>query len=143
MNCNRHSTLTPACPLRSYPPPPSPIHAAQIRPKKRKNNRPGAIPGRRFIYSISIFQSGFAPAAKAAKELNTRFRRLSTHAHPNKSGIVFPAFIRLYRDITKAICNPLCPCFIAYKRLYRVRGYKIAACAAVLFPCVYHVLHPR
>lgn len=39
MNCNRHSTLTPACPLRSYPPPPSPIYAAPIRPKKRKKNR--------------------------------------------------------------------------------------------------------
>ena len=93
-------------------------------------------------YLISIFQSGFAPTTKATKELNTRFHRLSTHAHPNKSGIVFPAFIGLYRDITKAICNPLRPCFIAYKRRYCVRGYKIAACAAVLFPCVYHALHP-
>lgn len=95
-----------------------------------------------FTYSISIFQSGFAPAAKATEELNTRFHRLSTHAHPNKSGIIFPAFIGLYRDITKTLCNPLRPCFITYKRLYCIRGYKIAACAAVLFPCVYHALHP-
>ena len=95
-----------------------------------------------FIYSISVFQSGFAPAAKAIKELDTRFHRLSTHAHPNKSGIIFAAFIWLYRDITKAICNPLRPCFIAYKRLHRIGGYKITACAAVLFPSVYHVLRP-
>ena len=67
---------------------------------------------------------------------------LSTHAHPHKSGIIFSAFIGLYRDITKAVYNPLRPCNAAYKRLYRVRGYKIAACAAVLFPCVYHALHP-
>lgn len=132
----------PSLPL-AYPPPPAPIPADQIRPKKHKKNRPGIAPGRRFIYSISIFQSGFEPAAKATKELNTRFHRLSTHAHPNKSGVIFAAFIWLYRDITKTICNPLRPCFIAYKRLYCVRGYKIAACAAVLFPCVYHALHPR
>lgn len=68
---------------------------------------------------------------------------LSTNAHPNKSGVIFPAFIRLYRDITKAIYNPLHPCNTLYKRLHRVGGYKIAACAAVLFPCVYHALHPR
>ena len=67
---------------------------------------------------------------------------LSTNAYPNKRGVIFPAFIGLYPDITKAICNPLRPCFIAYKRLYRVRGYKIAACAAVLFPRVYHTLYP-
>ena len=110
---------------------------------KHKKQPPRNSTGAAFIYSISIFQSGFAPAAKATKELNTRFHRLSTHAHPNKSGVIFAAFIGLYRDITKAICNPLRPCFIAYKRLYCVRGYKIAACAAVLFPCVYHALHPR
>ena len=68
---------------------------------------------------------------------------LSPNAHPNKSGIVFPAFIGLYRDITKAIRNALRPCNTPYKRLHRVRGYKIAACAAVLFPCVYHVLRPH
>jgi hypothetical protein len=55
--------LTPPSLPLAYPPPPSPIHADQIRPKKRKNNRPGMAPGRRFIYSISIFQSGFALAA--------------------------------------------------------------------------------
>ena len=49
---------------------------------------------------------------------------LSTHAHPNKSGVIFPAFIGFYRDITKAICNPLRPCFIVYKRLYHIGGYK-------------------
>ena len=133
----------PSLPL-AYPPPPSPIHAAPNRPKKRKKKQPPRnSTGATFTYSISIFQSEFAPAAKATKELNTHFHRLSTHAHPNKSGIIFPAFIGLYRDITKAICNPLRPCFIAYKRLYCVRGYKIAACAAVLFPCVYHALHPH
>lgn len=162
-----------------------------------------------FTYSISISRSGFEPAAKATKELNTRFHRLSicfiyplsnpdnitfiapkimahscnasgymntrtiynvlisaciyprfhgfiimaccfhcithlsTNAHPNKSGIIFPAFIGLYRNITKAIYNPLRPCNTPYKRLHRIRGYKIAACAAVLFPCVYHTLYPR
>ena len=111
--------------------------------RKAQKQPPRNSTGAAFTYSISIFQSGFAPAAKATKELNTRFHRLSTHAHPNKSGVVFPAFIWLYRDITKAICNPLRPCFIAYKRLHRIGGYKIAACAAVLFPCVYHALHPR
>jgi hypothetical protein len=68
--------LTPPSLPLAYPPPPSPIHAAQIRPKKRKNNRPGAIPGRRFIYSISIFQSGFALAAGELTIQYTRFRRL-------------------------------------------------------------------
>lgn len=134
--------LTPPSLPLAYPPPPLPIHAAPIRPKKRKKQPPRNSTGAAFTYLISIFQSGFAPAAKATKELNTRFHRLSTNAHPNKSGIVFPSFIWLYRDITKAICNPLRPCFIAYKRLYHIGGYKIAACAAVLFPCVYHTLHP-
>ena len=62
-----------------------------------------------FLYSISIFQSGFEPAAKATEKLNTRFHRLSTNAYPNKSGIIFPAFIGLYRDIVKAICYTLRP----------------------------------
>lgn len=123
-------------------PPRHPFTPPQLGRKSAKKP-PRNSTGAAFTYSISIFQSGFAPAAKATKELNTRFHRLSTNAHPNKSGIIFAAFIGLYRDITKAICNPLRPCFIAYKRLYRVRGYKIAACAAVLFPCVYHALHPR
>lgn len=111
--------------------------------KAQKRTAPGIAPGAAFTYSISIFQSGFAPAAKATKELNTRFHRLSPNTYPNKNGIVFPAFIGLYRDITKAIRNALRPCNTPYKRLHRVRGYKIAACAAVLFPCVYHALHPR
>lgn len=177
--------------------------------KRKKKQPPRNSTGAAFTYSISIFQSGFAPAAKATKELNTRFHRLfnllyisivqpgqhhiyspknpgafpqrsrihgykdnlqhtyfrphlstlskiynngllfslytylSPNAHPNKSGVIFAAFIGFYRDITKAICNPLRPCFITYKRLHRIRGYKIAACAAVLFPCIYHVLHPR
>lgn len=124
------------------PRPSHPFTPPQLGRKSAKKQPPRNSTGAAFTYSISIFQSGFAPAAKAIKELNTRFHRLSTHAHPNKSGVVFPAFIWLYRDITKAICNPLRPCFIAYKRLYCVRGYKIAACAAVLFPCVYHTPHP-
>ena len=107
--------------------------------KSAKKQPPRNSTGAAFTYLISIFQSGFAPAAKATKELNTRFHRLSTHAHPNKSGIIFPAFIGFYRDITKAIYNPLRPCNTPYKRLYRIRGYKIATCAAVLFslriPC--------
>lgn len=111
--------------------------------KRKKKQPPRNNTGAAFTYSISIFQSGFEPAAKATKELNTRFHRLSPNAHPNKSGIVFPAFIELYRDITKAIRNALRPCNTLYKRLHRVREYKIAACAAVLFPCVYHALHPR
>ena len=111
--------------------------------KAQKKQPPRNSTGAAFTYSISIFQSEFAPATKATKELNTHFHRLSTNAHPNKSGVIFPAFIRLYRDITKAICNPLRPCFIAYKRLHRIGGNKIAACAVVLFPCVYHALHPR
>jgi hypothetical protein len=98
---------------------PAPVtHSRRLnQAEKRKNNRPGIAPGPRnstgaaFTYSISIFQSGFAPATKATKELNTHFHRLSTHAHPNKSGVIFPAFIGLYRDITKAICNPLAPMF--------------------------------
>ena len=139
----------PSLPL-AYPPPPSPIHAAPVthsrRPdqtEKAQKQPPRNGTGAAFTYLISVFQSGFEPAAKAAKELNTRFHRLSTHAHPNKSGIIFPAFIGFYRDITKAIYNPLRPCNTPYKRLHRVRGYKIAACAAVFFPCVYHALHPR
>ena len=111
--------------------------------EKAQKQPPRNGTGAAFTYLISIFQSGFAPAAKATKELNTRFHRLSTHAHPNKSGVIFTAFIWLYRDITKTICNPLRPCFITYKRLHRIWGYKIADCAAVLFPCVYHALHPR
>lgn len=125
------------------PRPRHPFTPPQLGRKSAKKQPPRNSTGAAFTYSISIFQSGFAPAAKATKELNTRFHRLSTHAHPNKSGIVFPAFIGFYRDITKAICNPLRPCFITYKRLHRVGGYKIAACAAVLFPCIYHALHPR
>lgn len=111
--------------------------------KKAQKQPPRNSTGAAFTYLISIFQSGFEPAAKATKELNTRFYRLSTNAHPNKNGIVFPAFIGFYRDITKAIYNPLRPCNTPYKRLHRIRGYKIAACAAVLFPCVYHALYPR
>lgn len=111
--------------------------------KAQKKQPPRNSTGAAFTYLISIFQSGFAPAAKATKELDTRFHRLSTNAHPNKSGIIFPAFIGFYRDITKAIYNPLRPCNTPYKRLHRIRGYKIAACAAVLFPCVYHALYPR
>lgn len=141
------SPLTPHPALAAAgisPAPPPVTHSRRPdQAEKRKKQPPRNSTGAAFTYSISVFQSGFEPAAKATKELNTRFHRLSTHAHPNKSGIVFPAFIGLYRDITKAICNPLRPCFIAYKRLYCVRGYKIAACAAVLFPCVYHALHPR
>jgi hypothetical protein len=135
--------LTPPSLPLAYPPPPSFIHAAQIRPKKHKKQPPRNSTGAAFTYSFSIFQLGFALAAKATKELNTRFHRLSTRAHPNKSGVIFAAFIWLYRDIIKTICNPLRPCFITYKRLHRIGGYKIAACAAVLFPCVYHALHPR
>lgn len=135
------SALTPAPWRWLYPPAPgtrSTAPAAHERHKKEPPRRTRAA----FTYSISVFQSEFEPATKAAKELNTRFHRLSTHAHPNKSGVIFAAFIWLYRDITKAICNPLRPCFIAYKRLHRIGGYKITACAAVLFPCVYHVSHP-
>lgn len=111
--------------------------------KAQKKQPPRNSTGATFTYLISVFQSGFETAAKAIKELNTRFHRLSPNTHPNKSGIIFPAFIGFYRDITKAIYNPLHPCNTLYKRLYRIRGYKIAACAAVLFPCVYHALHPR
>ena len=125
------------------PRPRHPFTPLQSGRKAQKKQPPRNSTGAAFTYSISIFQSGFAPAAKVTKELNTHFHRLSTNAHPNKSGIIFPAFIGFYRDITKAICNPLRPCFIAYKRLHRIRGYKIAACAAVLFPCVYYTLHPR
>ncbi len=52
------------------------------------------------------------------------------------------AFIGLYSDITKAIRNALRPCNTAYKGRYIIRGDQIAACAAVLFPCVYHVYTP-
>ena len=135
--------LTPPSLPLAYPPPPLPIHAAPKQAEKAQKQPPRNSTGAAFTYLISIFQSGFAPAAKATKELNTHFHRLSTHAHPNKSGIIFPAFIGFYRDITKAICNPLRPCNTPYKRLHRIRGYKIAACAAVLFPCVYHALYPR
>ena len=141
----RKSPLTPYPALIAAPISPAPVTHSR-RPdqaEKAQKYPPRNSTGAAFTYLISIFQSGFEPAAKATKELNTRFHRLSTHAHPNKSGIIFPAFIGLYRDITKAICNPLHPCFITYKRLYCIRGYKIAACAAVLFPCVYHALHPR
>ena len=69
--------------------------------------------------------------------------RFLTHTHPNKSGVIFPAFIGLYRDIAKAIRSPLRPCNIVYKARYIIRGDQIAACAAVLFPCVYHALHPH
>lgn len=139
------SPFTPYPDLIAAPISPAPVTHSR-RPdqaEKAQKQPPRNSTGAAFTYLISIFQSGFAPAAKATKELDTRFHRLSTHAHPNKSRIIFSAFIGLYRDITKAICNPLRPCFIAYKRLYRIRGYKIAACAAVLFPCVYHALHPR
>lgn len=125
------------------PRPRHPFTPPRLDRKSAKKQPPRNNTGAAFTYSISVFQSGFEPATKVVEELNTRFHRLSTHAHPNKSGVVFPAFIWLYRDITKAICNPLRPCFITYKRLYCVRGYKITACAAVLFPCVYHTLYPR
>lgn len=101
--------------------------------EKAQKQPPRNSTGAAFTYSISIFQSGFETAAKAIKELNTRFHRLSPNAHPNKSGVIFPAFIGFYRDITKAIYNPLRPCNTPYKRLYHIGGYKIAACAAVLF----------
>ena len=39
--------------------------------RKRKKNRPGITPGRGITYSISIFQSGFAPAAGATEEQYT------------------------------------------------------------------------
>lgn len=141
----RKSPLAPYPALIAAPISPRPRHPFTPPRSGRKAQKqpPRNSTGAAFTYLISIFQSGFEPAAKATKELNTRFHRLSTHAHPNKSGIIFPAFIGFYRDITKAICNPLRPCFITYKRLHRVGGYKIAACAAVLFPCVYHALHPR
>ena len=125
------------------PRPRYPFTQPRLDRKSEKKQPPRNSTGAAFTYLISIFQSRFEPAAIATKELNTRFHRLSPNTHPNKSGIVFPAFIGLYRDITKTICNPLRPCFITYKRLHRIGGYKITACAAVLFPCVYHALHPR
>jgi hypothetical protein len=47
--------LTPPSLPLAYPPPPSPIHAAPIRPKKRKNNRPGIAPGRRSFIQFQYF----------------------------------------------------------------------------------------
>lgn len=48
MNCNRHSTLTPACPLRSYPPPPvthsrRPDQAEKAQKNKAAMRRPNTL----------------------------------------------------------------------------------------------------
>jgi len=48
--------LTPPSLPLAYPPPPLPMHAAPIRPKKRKkNNRPGIAPGRRSLIQFQYF----------------------------------------------------------------------------------------
>jgi hypothetical protein len=47
--------LTPPSLPLAYPLPPSPVHAVQIRPEKRKNNRPGIAPGRRSLIQFQYF----------------------------------------------------------------------------------------
>ncbi len=64
-----------------------------------------------FIYSISIFQSGFAPAAKAIKELNTRFHRLFNLLYIS---IVQPGQYHIY--------SPKNPG--AFPQRSRIHGYK-------------------
>lgn len=57
------------------PRPRYPFTPPQTGRKSAKKQPPRNSTGTAFTYSISIFQSGFAPAAKAIKELNTRFHR--------------------------------------------------------------------
>jgi hypothetical protein len=59
--------LTPPSLPLVYPPPPSPIHAAPIRPKKRKNNRPGIAPGRRSFIQFQYFNQDLNRQQKQQK----------------------------------------------------------------------------
>jgi len=59
--------LTPPSLPLAYPPPPLPIHAAQIRPESAKNNRPGIAPGRRSLIQFQYFNQDLNRQQKQQK----------------------------------------------------------------------------
>jgi hypothetical protein len=60
--------LTPPSLPLAYPPPPSPIHAAQIRPESaKKNNRPGIAPGQRSFIQFQYFNQNLHRQQKQQK----------------------------------------------------------------------------
>ena len=64
---SRHKPLTPAYPLRPYPPPGTHSRRSNQAEKAQKEP-PRNSTGAAFTYSISIFQSGFETATEAAEE---------------------------------------------------------------------------
>jgi hypothetical protein len=59
--------LTPPSLPLAYPPPPSPIPAAQIRPESTKNNHPGIAPGRRSLIQFQYFNQDLHRQQKQQK----------------------------------------------------------------------------